>query len=236
MKYLYRIVNVLLAAAVFPIVVFLDFIKIRIGDGLGDLLGAFTGGSESSSLLPVGLEEGISVKFIIDVLRGEGEGTFWHELILNTTDSGEMNFAWPEALNDVKAHFITVAVCLAIVLIAAIFIIVWSLISNKRIPVIAATGTGIVALSVLRIVFEPISETLRTSVSLTDFIGGGGILSSLAGSLIKLEDVAIGSFWIILLFLFIGLGIWTASYYLIEIGDSPEEKAAAQAKRTKKSR
>jgi len=234
MKYLYRIVNILLAAAVFPIVIFLDLVKIRIGDGLGELLGAFTGGTESSSLLPVGLEEGISIKFLIDVYTGKGEGTFWHQLLMNSSESGSFNMRWPEALNGIKAELITIAVCFVIVLLAALFIIVWSCISNKRIPVVAGISVGTISLVIMRIVFEPVSELIRTSVSITDFIADGGIISTLAGSIIKLEDVIPGSFWIILLFLFIGLAIWTGSYYLIEIGDSPEEKAAAQAKRAKK--
>ncbi|MEE1011758.1 MAG: hypothetical protein U0L11_06965 [Acutalibacteraceae bacterium] len=236
MKYLYRSVNALLATAVFPIVVFLDFIIIRVGDSLGNLLGAFTGGSESSSILPVGLEQGISIKFVIDIFRGVGEGEFWHRMLVNDEASGKINFVWPESLNAIKGDLIAVVVCLAIVLIAALFIIAWSFISNKRIPVLAAAGTGIVSLIVLRIFFESASEFLRNSFSITDILDGGSLISTLAGSIIDLEDVAIGSFWIVLLFLFIGLLIWTGAYYLIEIGDTPEEKAAAQAKRVKKSR
>ena len=235
MKYLYRSVNGLLAAATFPIVVFLDFVMIRVGDKLGELLGAFTGGSESTSLLPVGLEQGISIKFVIDVIRGVGEGEFWHSLLFSEEEGSTMNFVWPESLNVIKSDLIGVVVCLAIVLVAAIFIIVWSCVSNKRIPVVAAAGTGIVSLIVLRVFFESASEFLRNSFSITDVLGGS-LISTLAGSVIDLEDVAIGSFWIVLLFLFIGLLAWTGAYYLIEIGDTPEEKAAAQAKRVKKSR
>lgn len=233
MKYLYRIVNILLAAVTFPIMIFLDFIKIRVGDDLGNLLGGLLGGGSgsSSSMLPVGLEEHISVKFIIDVWRGVGDGKFWHDLLINNDDTGKINIEWPEALNVVKGELITVAVCVAIVIIAALFIIVWSCISNKRIPVLAATGTGLVSLVVMRIFFESATGVIRT-IPLTDIIGGNGLIA-LVGSVIKIDDIAIGSFWLILLFLFIGLLVWTGSYYLIEIGDTPEEKALAQAKRRK---
>lgn len=233
MKYLYRIVNIVLAAVTFPIIIFLDFIKIRVGDDLGNFLGGLLGGGSgsTSSILPVGLEEQVSVKFLIDVWRGVGRGEFWHDLLINNDDTGKINIEWPEALNVVKGDLITVAVCLAIVIIAAVFIIVWSCISNKRIPVLAATGTGLVALIVMRIFFDSATGVIRT-IPLTDLIGGNGLLA-IAGSLIKIDDIAIGSFWLILLFLFIALLVWTGSYYLIEIGDTPEEKALAQAKRKK---
>ena len=247
MKYLYRSVNILLALAVFPIVIFLDLIKFRIGDNLGnigtllgslgiggDLLGGLANG-ESSSLLPVGLEEGISIKFIIEVITGKGEaGATWHQLLMNSSETGKMGIVFPESLNEVKGHLIALVVFFAIILIAALFIIVWSCISNKRIPIVAATGTGIISLIVMRMVFEPVREVLGSTFSITDLLADGGILATLADAVIKLEDVIFGSFWIVLLFDFILLAIWTASFYLIEIGDTPEEKALAQAKRKKR--
>ena len=54
MKYVYRIVNALLAAAIFPAVLFLDFLLVR----------------ASTSLADVGLEETITLKRIIDIFTG----------------------------------------------------------------------------------------------------------------------------------------------------------------------
>ena len=52
MKYVFRIVNALLAASVFPAVVFLEFLLFRV----------------STTLFDAGLEETISIKFIFDVI------------------------------------------------------------------------------------------------------------------------------------------------------------------------
>ena len=55
MNVLYRIVNALLAAVVFPIIIFMDFVYFRIG----------------TTVVEAGLHETLTVKDMIDIVRGE---------------------------------------------------------------------------------------------------------------------------------------------------------------------
>lgn len=221
MKYVYRIVNIVLAALAFPVVIFMNLIEFRLGSQFIDT---------------VGLQEGISIKFLIDVYRGVGQGTFWNQLLMNNEESGQFNFEWPVALDPVKGKIIGVVVSLAIVLVAILFIIVWSCISNKRIPVLAAALTGIGGIISMYACFESaIKPILDGTISISSIIGGSGLISLITQfGVVQLDDIRLGDFYLILIFLFIGLLGWTGAYYLIEIGDSPEEKALAQAKRKKR--
>ena len=125
MKYLYRIVNVLLALLMFPVVIFSDLIAFRMSTSLID---------------QVGLEESFSIKFIIDILTGKE--AFWHQMLIENTEGG---FSWPADLDIIKGRLITFAVCFVLVLVAMIFIIVWSCCSNKRIPILAASVFSLIS-------------------------------------------------------------------------------------------
>ena len=118
MKYLYRIVNALLAAAVFPSLLFLDGILLR----------------ASTSLFDAGLQETFTFMRIINILTGKE--TFFGIPFEPGTAS------WPAALDPVKGKLIACVVFLALTLVAALFIFFWSIFSNKRIPVAAVILSG----------------------------------------------------------------------------------------------
>lgn len=207
MKALYRIVNALLAAAVFPVVIFVDLILFRL----------------STSMFDAGVEENISIKFIIDVITGKEN--FWHEMIIK---NGSGEFAWPNALDPVKGRVITFLVCFVLILLIALFIIVWSAISNKRIPVLIASSAGLISTIVMIACFNSAAKLfIDGTINIVNLFTSNWLVS-MFGSIVNVDLLSLGGFHNGLIFLFVGLIIWTGSYYLIELGDNEEENKKAR--------
>lgn len=204
MKYLYRIVNALLAAAMFPVVIFTDLIAFRVGTSLVE---------------EVGLQESISIKFIIDVITGKE--AFFHQMIFeNSTGS----FTWPTGLDPIKGRLIAFVVCFAIALIVCIFIFFWSIFSSKRIPVVVATAIGLISTVVMIVCFNSAAKDIVDgTVNLISALSTGW-LASLVGGFVGIDGLMLGGFQNGMIFIFIGFLIWTGSFYLIEIGDNDTAK------------
>ncbi len=202
MRYLYRIVNALLAAVVFPVILLMDFIYFRIG----------------TTVIDAGLHETLSVKDIIDIIRGEHYFSFIYDGVKSSS------FSWPEAFDLINGRLIASGVALVIVVIAAIFIIIWSICSDKRIPVVAASAAGLIATIVMTACFKSAASVITTGVIGVKDVLSSGMLTSILGSLIKIEAISLAGFQNGLIFTFIFLLVWTASFYIIEIGEPKEEK------------
>ena len=205
MKYLYRIVNILLALSTFPVAIFADLIAFRMS---------------TSFISEVGLEESISIKFIIDVITGKE--AFWHEMIFEKSTS---SFGWPAALDPIKGRLIAVAVCFVLVLVAMLFIIFWSIFSSRRIPVLAATVTALISTIVMIACFNSAAALIVDgSVNIMSVFSGGWLMG-IVGNFVGFDSLILGGFQNGIIFILVGLLVWTGSYYLIEIGEPEEEKA-----------
>lgn len=202
MNYLYRIVNALLAAVVFPIILFMDFVYFRIG----------------TTVVDAGLHDTLTVKDFIDIVRGEHTYSYIFEM------ASDSNFQWPEAFSTINGRLITSGVCLALVIVVALFIIIWSICSNKRIPVLAASGVGLISTFVMTTCFSSAASVITTGVIGVSDILSQGILTQLVGNLVKIEAISLAGFQNGLIFTFVFLLVWTAAFYLIEIGEPKEEK------------
>ncbi len=206
MKALYRIVNALVAASVFPVAIFVDLLLFRV----------------STSFVDAGLEESISIKFIIDVITGKE--TLWHDLIMKNSNG----FSWPSALDPIKGRLITCAVCFVLAIVACLFIIVWSCCSNRRIPVLVASAGGLISTIVMTVCFNSAADLIvNGTINLFEVFSGGWFVS-LVGSFVSVDKLMLGGMQNGFIFIFIGLLVWTGAYYLIEIGDTDEEKAKAR--------
>ena len=194
MKYLYRIVNIILAALFFPAVFFLDLIFFR----------------ASTSLAKYGREESISLKRIIDIFTGNDP--------LSSLVKSDKGFTWPEGLAPLNARLIAAAVALGVAALAALFIIIFSICSGKRIPVLAAAGVGLAATIVMIACFNSAAgDVVDGTVNIVSAIGG--LITSLIGGVVSIDKLMLGGFHNGLLIIFILLIVWTASYMLIELGD-----------------
>lgn len=204
MKYLYRIVNALLAAVMFPVVIFTDLIAFRLGTSLYE---------------QAGLQEAISIKFIIDVISGKE--TFWHDMIFNNSSG---SFSWPAELDIIKGRLIAFVVCFAIALVACLFIFVFSIFSSKRIPVLVATLTGLVSTIVMIACFNSAATLIVDgTVNLISALSSSWLVG-LVGNFVAVEGLMLAGFHNGMLFVFIGLLVWTGAFYLIEIGEPKEEE------------
>lgn len=209
MKYVFRIVNALLAAAVFPAVIFLEFILFRV----------------STTLFDAGLEESITIKFIIDVITGKEE--MWHNLIMQS----EGGLAWPAALDPVKAELIAVVVLFAVALVAALFVFIWSICSNKRIPVLVASGIGIASTVAMTAVFNSVAALLMDgTINVVELFSSNWIVS-LLGNLVLVDYIGFAGFHNAIIILFVGIIVWTLAFYLVELGEPEEEKNKASVKK-----
>ena len=95
---------------------------------------------------------------------------------------------------------------------------------NKRIPVIAATGVGLISTIVMNVCFKSAASVITTGVIGISDILSQGLLTQLVGNLVKIEAISLAGFQNGLIFTFVFLLVWTGAYYLIEIGEPKEEK------------
>ncbi|MBR3819478.1 MAG: hypothetical protein IKJ41_10095 [Clostridia bacterium] len=215
MKYLYRIVNALLAAAIFPVALLLEFVILRL----------------STSIVDAGVEETFTLKQIIGFFTGSDRlFGFSYDQIKSPGSS----FTFPEALDPVKGQLIAVAVTFAIAIIAAVFIIFWSIFSNRRIPVIISSVIGIVSVIAMNICFNSAAAPLLDgTISVIELFSSGWIMS-LLGNMVSVDTLCFAGFHNGMIIVFIAILIWTAAFYIVEIGEPKEEKLSEKAKKKSK--
>ncbi len=188
---------------IFPVAIFLDFDMVHV----------------STTVVDAGLVETVRIKDIIDVMTGKGTV---FGIPIEKGSLGE--FVWPEALDPANARIITVVVCFALALIAALFIIIWSIFSNKRIPVVIASLTGIVSVIVMTACFNSAAALFTNGIINVVELFTSNWLISMLGDLILIDSLDFAGFQNGMLVVFICLLVWTGAFYLVEIGEPKEEK------------
>lgn len=200
MKYLFKSVNAVLAALFFPAVIFLDLIFFQ----------------ASTSLTDYGLEESFSLKRIIDILSGNDP--------LSSIIKSDGEFSWPSGLASLNSRLIGFAAAFAVAALAAIFIIVFSICSSKRIPILAAAGIGLVASIIMITCFNSAAgDVVDGTVNLVSAIGGSGILVSILGGIVNVDKLMLGGFHNAMIIIFVMIILWTLSFILIELGDNTQK-------------
>ncbi|MBQ8763104.1 MAG: hypothetical protein IJZ07_03265 [Clostridia bacterium] len=214
MKYVYRIVNALLAAIIFPVALLLEFVLVRL----------------STTLVDAGIEETFTLKQIIGFFLGTDTIVgFTYEDIKS---SGPVEF--PAILDPIKGELIATVIAFAIAIIAAIFIIIWSICSDKRIPVIIASVAGIAAVITMTACFNAAAAPILDGTINVVKIFSSGWLVSLLGEIVLVDTLAFGGFHNGMIIVFVALLVWTAAFYIVEIGEPKEEKAPKKLKKAKK--
>ena len=228
MKIVYRAVNIILAILIILSAVFVNFIEVRIEttSSLAEIFKTFSKDAAEGAAL----YEDFSVKRMVDVATGKDD------LSVMFRDGGPI--LWPEEFKPLNARLITVGVCFALIVLIAVFILVFSIISKKSLPVFIAGFFGIAADIVMMVCFRSVSNDVYDKKVdmfnfLVDRIFGTGILVNLVGSL------ASGAFKIVLalngvqnafLFLMMAVILWAAIFFLVDLGDP---KAAEMRKAEK---
>ncbi len=214
MKYLMKVVNALIAAAIFPVAIFLNFIFVQIGttDSVADILQFF-----GTEIPGVGVEQSLSLYNFYEIYNGDHylSGMF-------KFSSGP--FMWPQALEPLNGRLIAFAVFFALSILIALFILVWSICSDKRLPVILAAAGGIISSIVMICCFNSAAnEIISGNIPLTTIIGGdGGLITDLLGGLIGVDTLALGGFHFGFIFIFVAIIVWTGAFMLVDVGETKE--------------
>lgn len=212
MKYLMKVVNALIAAAIFPVAIFLDFIFVQIGttDSAQSIFELF--GTDYSG---VGVEQSLSLYNIYEIYKGDHylSGMF-------KNSSGP--FMWPQALEPLNGRLIAFAVFFALSLLIALFILVWSICSDKRLPVILAAAGGIVSSIIMIACFNSAAGELTSGAISLVSLFSEGLLSNLLGGFVGIDTLVLGGFHSGFIIIFVAIIVWTGAFMLVDIGETKE--------------
>lgn len=208
-----KVVNALIAAAIFPIAIFLNFIFVQIGTSdsakpLFEMLGTDFPG--------VGVEESLSIYNFIQIANGDHylSGMF-------KNSSGP--FMWPEALAPINGRLIAFAVFFVLTLLVALFILIWSICSDKRLPVIIAAAGGILSTIIMISCFNSAAGELTSgAIPLMSLISQQGLLTDLIGGFVGVDTLMLGGFHFGFIIAFVCIIVWTGAFILVDIGDEKE--------------
>ncbi len=237
---MYRVVTAVLAAAVFPIVYFMNLVyyaldwssMINILNNVKDILG-------SENLL-----EGIqnllspSTEKVTEISDGYICFAKWDEFgsIINSFSSGETNYKDLLLHNaDLRPLVISLAL-FAVVIVLALVIFIVAVASNKPKTVAALSGTGVFLGIVSDIVFvigfaNPIvngEKTLSEIFNISNAIG-----SIFANALGKVIELRYDNAFFTVLFLMGAILIWSVAVIIVN-SDDKAEKALREAKKAEK--
>lgn len=237
---MYRVVTAVLAAAVFPIVYFMNLVYyaldwssvINILNNVKDILG-------SENLL-----EGIqnllspSTEKVTEISDGYICFAKWDEFgsIINSFSSGETNYKDLLLHNaDLRPLVISLAI-FAVVIVLALVIFIVAVASNKPKTVAVLSGTGVFLGIVSDIVFvvgfaNPIvngEKTLSEIFNISNAIG-----SIFANALGKVIELRYDNAFFTVLFLMGAILIWSVAVIIVN-SDDKAEKALREAKKAEK--
>lgn len=205
----YRIVNGILALAVFPAFIFLQLVYMKVSPGFIDY----------------GMDIEINLKRLVDLMGGTDS--------LSEKLSGDgLSGVW-NALTPARGKVIAMLFFIGIALLAALFIVVVSFITSKKPVYIVGAGIGFVSTIVFKIIFSSIAKMfISGEINVIDMISDG-IIGSLIGMIINVDAMRIGTFANAFIILFACLLLWTGIYYVTDVG-LEDKKAPATAPKKKK--
>lgn len=232
MKFVYRIVNAVLGALVIVASFFLNLFRIEIitGESLSETIEALS--QEKAGA--VGLYEEFSIKRFIDFFTGKDDLSG----LLST--EGKL-FLWPDEFKPLNVRLIIFAAAFALAIAVGIFIIVFSCISDRRLPMLIAGIAGIALVIVMIVSFGSISKSIFTNEVnvlsyLFNYFAGASIISTLIGSAVGSAlslSISLAGIRAGLLIIFICVVAWTAIFYLVELGDPAAQKEKDEKKALK---
>ncbi len=198
----FRVGHALLAAAVFPILFFMQLISVKF----------------SLSVVDVGVDLSdvdLSVYRIINILTGKDD---LNGLINPDKFKG---LGWPAELDLIKGRLIAIAVFLAIIVVSALFLIVWCCVSNKKIGYFIGGAAGLVSIIAVMVIFSGIAKEFTSgNINIFSFFTSTGIISMIAtaigGRVVNIDSLMLGSFANALLMLFIAMVIWTGVFVITD--------------------
>ena len=215
MKAFYKIGTVLLALAIFPVLIFAPFVKIIV---VSDIASFF---SSTPSVL---LDESYSLKDLYDLY------------IANRDTLSSLNLSadsLPETVVEaVRVPGIVFLVLFAVAIVCAVLVIFFGLFSKNKRGARVLSAIGAACSFGMNMSFNNIAKPLvNGSISITDLLGedllnqlSGGLASlgeslmSLFGSgeLVEIRLLSLSSAYLFMLLLFVGVIVWSVVFTLVE--------------------
>ncbi len=240
MKVVYRVLNAMMGAGVLVAAVLANFVKITIGttESLDSFFKSITDDASSG----IAVAETFSIKRFILFFNGKDDLSS-----LLSINKKEI-FLWPKIFQPINARLVVFLISCVLIIALAIFVIVFSCASGRRMPMLIAGILGVAFTIVFIRMFNSISfSILSGEVNLVDYIVdsllGEGVLLKLLGSVASSAIViylTLAGVHIWFFVLFLAIALWTAIFYLVDLGDPEakkqreEEKKALQAKKDAK--
>lgn len=214
MKYVMKVINALIAAAIFPAAYFLELIFIQVGtnESAQWLIQLFSTDSPG-----IGLEESLSIHEIVQIVRGDHVYSYMYEGM-----SGK--FSWPEALAPLNGRLITFAVCFVLCLLIALFVIVFSICSSKKLPVVIAAAAGLISAIVMISCFNSAADVIVSGqIPVQDILGSSDAwLTNILLGFVGVDTLILGGFHSAFIIIFVCIIVWTGAFALVEIGEEKE--------------
>ncbi|MBR5112334.1 MAG: hypothetical protein IK097_02805 [Clostridia bacterium] len=229
----FRIGTIILAVLILLSAYFVNFVEVKMEttDELAELFKTLSKDAAEGAAV----YEDISIKRAVDIAQGKDD--------LSPAFNTSSPIYWSPELQVLNSRLITVGVSFAVMILLALFLIVFSICSKNRLVPLIAGAVGIIADIVMIVAFRSAATDVYTGkVDLTaylldKFLGTGvitNLLGSIAGSAVKFVFSLCG-LQNAFLFLFLAVILWAAINYLVDLGD-PKAKAEKEAEKAEKAK
>ena len=229
----FRIGTIILAVLILLSAYFVNFVEVKMEttDELAELFKTLSKDAAEGAAV----YEDISIKRAVDIAQGKDD--------LSPAFNTSSPIYWSPELQVLNSRLITVGVSFAVMILLALFLIVFSICSKNRLVPLIAGAVGIIADIVMIVAFRSAATDVYTGkVDLTaylldKFLGTGvitNLLGSIAGSAVKFVFSLCG-LQNAFLFLFLAVILWAAINYLVDLGD-PKAKAEKEAEKAAKAK
>lgn len=155
-------------------------------------------------------------------------------------DKGSLSSIW-DALSPVHGALLGTLIFFAIALLLAVVIFFFALISKKKIPQLIISIVGLVSVIGMLICFKSIAAAIvNGTITIADFLSGvsglfgSAVITQIIPYIAKFTVVQVSSGWFMLLFLYIGMIVWSGSYVLIESGEKSKASKIIRKQKTER--
>lgn len=218
MKIVYRIVHIILAAAVFPAIYFLQLIYAEISPTFMDY-----GMKFEISLYNLFSQMGLKFETIKKLMTRDNISVFW------------------EVFAPVKVKLMISIIFFCLAVLTAVFIIIAAIVKGNRKVLLTASAAGLVFTIVFMAFFASSAKALTTGqinivgLFTSDWEGILGLIGMTLGSVISIDTLQLGGFANAILIIYICLTVWNVIYIATDYGLEQEgAKQPAPAKKKKK--
>lgn len=210
MNIAYRVVHAILAAAVFPAIIFLQLFYIEI----------------SPNFLDYGMSLEFSIYKIFDLIGGGSETSSLRAAF----SSDSLSNLWGVFASD-RAAFIMMIASAVITLVITVFVLVFSIVKGTRKVLLSVSTAGLVTSILFKIFSGHVCKSVVAGKVNIVSLFTESYIGSFLGDLISVDTLRIGVFSNAVTILFICMVFWSVTYIVTDIGLEEEKPANTKKKK-----